>query len=252
MKKFLFADLDDTLFQTAHKCGPELEAQLEPIAYYQDGSICSYTTAAQRAFLSMVSREMVLIPTTARDLDALRRVDLPRNSYAIANFGGVIVKPDGELDLEWMQHMQQALAPAQALFPTLLEMLENYLGQQAWGARARIVQDAGLHFYALVKETERSAPHLAAMEEQLLRPWLATQGQLFYLHRNANNLAILPKALNKTYAVRQVQHYLRQAYGAILSIGMGDSHSDASFLAACDYAMMPSQSQLAKTALEPA
>ena len=250
MKKFLFADLDDTLFQTAHKCDPALEAQLEPIAYYQDGSICSYTTHAQREFLAMASREMVLIPTTARDLDALRRVDLPFKSYAIANFGGMIVKPDGSLDLEWMQHMQQALAPAQALFPALMEMLENYLGQQAWGARARIVHDEGIHFYALVKETERNAPHLAAMAEEVLRPWLAHQGQQFYLHRNANNLAILPKVLNKTYAVRQVQTYLRQTYGHILSIGMGDSHSDASFLAACDYAMMPSQSQLAKTALE--
>ncbi len=64
LKKFLFADLDDTLFQTLEKCAGR-EA-LEPAAYYSNGSICSYTTPAQRAFFALSDQGMTVIPTTAR------------------------------------------------------------------------------------------------------------------------------------------------------------------------------------------
>ena len=93
MKKFLFADLDDTLFQTFEKCAAS--DALEPAAYYKDGSICSYTTRAQRAFLSFVQDGMTVIPTTARDHDGLRRVHLPFDSYAVINYGGVVLLPGG-------------------------------------------------------------------------------------------------------------------------------------------------------------
>lgn len=253
MKKFLFADLDDSLFQTPHKCDPALQpSSLMPVAYYQDGSECSYTTPKQRALLAQFDG-MCMIPVTARDRDALNRVQLPERpftSYAIINFGGVILLPDGSLDSTWQTHMQAQMASALQLMPSLLAMLEQYLARQAWQGRARLVEDCGQTFYALVKESDRSAPHLAQMEQDLLSPWLEDEGRDFYIHRNANNLAILPRCLNKQPAVLRVQEYLRAEYGDFLSVGLGDSCSDAQFLHACDYAILPRHSQLARASLE--
>ena len=78
MKKFLFVDLDDTLFQTPGKCADEVD--LHPAAYLKDGSVCSFTTPRQRAFFALMDREMTLIPATARNRDALSRVDLAFSS----------------------------------------------------------------------------------------------------------------------------------------------------------------------------
>ncbi|MBF6907527.1 hypothetical protein HN295_20390, partial [Acinetobacter baumannii] len=108
LKKFLFADLDDTLFQTLEKCA--VRDALQPAAWYSDGRICSYTTPAQRAFFAFVSEGMTVIPTTARSLDAFRRVSLGFSgvgfsSYAILNFGGVILLPNGEIDRDWQGQM---------------------------------------------------------------------------------------------------------------------------------------------------
>jgi hypothetical protein len=79
-QKFLFADLDDTLFQSLEKCAvPE---GLLPAAFLRDGSPISYTTPGQRAFIAFAQDGMTMIPTTARNLDAFKRVDLPFASWA--------------------------------------------------------------------------------------------------------------------------------------------------------------------------
>ena len=70
-------------------------------------------------------------------------------------------------------------------------------------------------------------------------------GQDFYLHRNSNNLAVLPKTLNKARAVHHLRQQLQAEHGEIMTLGMGDSQSDARFMAACDYAIVPSGTQLA-------
>src|SRR5829696_8138848 len=99
MRIVLFLDLDDTVFHTGPKCPPG-EA-VRPAARRRDGTPLSFMTDRQRALLEVLFRSATVIPTTARSLDAFRRVDLPFAHAAVLDFGGVVLLPGGTLDLAW-------------------------------------------------------------------------------------------------------------------------------------------------------
>ncbi|MGX4644157.1 hypothetical protein [Massilia sp. SYSU DXS3249] len=248
MKKFLFADLDDTLFQTLEKCATR--DALEPAAYYSDGSICSYTTPAQRAFFAFVSEGMTVIPTTARSLDAFHRVDLGFSSYVVLNFGGVILQPGGEIDRDWQGRMHALMTAALPGLQQLAGRIDDWCGQTGYGGRARLVEDAGTPFFIVVKDPDKVALNLERVEREAVLPWIADGNGDYCVHRNGNNLAVLPKALDKADAVAYVRERLRREHGEIVTFGMGDSRSDARFMADCDYAIIPRRTQLAKLTVE--
>lgn len=248
MKKFLFADLDDTLFQTFEKCAAA--DALEPAAYYKDGSICSYTTRAQRAFLSFVQDGMTVIPTTARDHDGLRRVHLPFDSYAVINYGGVVLQPGGGADMPWLEGMRSAMHAALPGLQELARHIDEYAGRTGFGGRARMIEDFATPFFLVVKDPDKRHERLAPVESEVVRPWIADGHPDYVVHRNGNNLAILPKVLDKANAVAHITGMLRAEHGDIVTFGMGDSRSDARFMAACDYAIVPRATQLARLTVE--
>ncbi|MGI4720854.1 MAG: hypothetical protein ACRYGO_22210 [Janthinobacterium lividum] len=251
MKKFLFADLDDTLFQTFEKCGPLGGADsLEPAAYYKDGSICSYTTRAQRAFFSFVQDGMTVIPTTARDADGLRRVHLPFASYAVIDYGGVVLEPGGALDRAWLEQTRAAMHGALPGLQELARHIDDYAARTGFGGRARMIEDFATPFFLVVKDPDKRHERLATVEQEAVLPWIADGHGDYCVHRNGNNLAILPKALDKANAVAHVSARLRAEHGDIVTFGMGDSRSDARFMAACDYAIVPRATQLARLTVE--
>ena len=246
-QKFLFADLDDTLFQSLEKCA--VPDGLRPAAFLKDGSPISYTTPGQRAFIAFAQDGMTMIPTTARNLDAFRRVDLPFASWAVLDYGGIVLQPDGAIDQEWLEHMRGAM---QAAMPGLLELaglIDAWAVRTGFKGRARLIEDFGTPFYLVVKDPDKVAATLAPIEREVVAPWIA-EGRDYFIHRNGNNLAILPNALNKARAVEYLQARLRDEYGEIMTFGMGDSRTDARFMAACDYAIVPRRTQLAGLALE--
>jgi hydroxymethylpyrimidine pyrophosphatase-like HAD family hydrolase len=248
LKKFLFADLDDTLFQTFEKCAAA--DALEPAAYYKDGSICSYTTRAQRAFLSFVQDGMTVIPTTARDHDGLRRVHLPFDNYAIINYGGVVLQPNGGPDRAWLDGMRSAMHAALPGLQDLARHIDDYAARTGFSGRARMIEDFATPFFLVVKDPDKRHERLAPIEAEVVRPWIEDGGRDYVVHRNGNNLAILPKALDKAHAVAHVAARLRAEHGDIVTVGMGDSRSDARFMAACDYALVPRGTQLAGLTVE--
>lgn len=243
MKKFLFVDLDDTLFQTPGKCLKDED--LHPAAYLKDGAACSFTTSRQRAFFELMHREMTLIPTTARNRDALSRVDLPFSSYAIIDYGGVVLEPGGAVDTVWFETMRMDMEQALTGLREAMQVIDGYAESAGLKGRARLIEDCSTPFYIVVKDPEKKAEHLEQMECEAIAPWLATAGKDFFIHRNGNNLAVLPKTLNKARAVEYLRKRLEAEHGEIMTLGMGDSGSDARFMAACDYAIVPSGSQLA-------
>lgn len=252
MKTFLFVDLDDTLFQTPIKV-PNAQ-DLEPVAYLKSGDPISYTTAKQRALFAMFSRDMTLIPTTARNHDAMSRVDLPFSSYTIIDFGGVVIHPNGAIDEEWAAMMRVEMANALSGLNTIKLLIDEYAVANGLKARARVVEDCDTPFYTLVKDPDKNAATLEQIECDVVLPWLAdaseTGGKDFSVHRNANNLAILPSTLNKARAVAYVRQKLEAEHGEILTFGMGDSTSDARFMASCDYTIIPKGTQLAARTVE--
>ncbi|HNG59148.1 MAG TPA: hypothetical protein PKZ52_04930 [Cellvibrionaceae bacterium] len=247
MKTFLFTDLDDTLFQTLAKCPPGQE--LVAAAFLADGRANSFSTPRQRALLELFAAQATLIPTTARDLAAYQRVTLPISftSYSIINFGGLVLRPDGSLDAAWYNLMQADMAKAKAGLQDIIARLDAYCLHQGLPNRARLISDAGIEFFALLKDPEKNLSRLQALEEAVIQPWLSQDGKDFVLHTNGNNHAILPRTLDKSRAVAYVSDLLRAEHGEILTLGMGDSRSDGPFLALCDYAITPNNSQLANS-----
>jgi len=247
-QKILFADLDDTLFQSLEKC--RTSDGLEPAAFLKDGLPISYTTALQRAFFAFAQDGMTVIPTTARNRDAFSRVALPFSSYAVLNYGGMVLTPDGAVDTAWQGHMQDAMHAALPGMQELARLLDAYAVQIGFGGRTRLIEDSGTPFYLVLKDPQKGADTLAPFELDVARAWLADGDKPYYLHRNGNNFAVLPNALNKGHAVRYVIEQLRKEHGDLMTFGMGDSRADAGFMSACDYAIVPSHTQLASLTLE--
>ena len=241
-QKFLFADLDDTLFQSLEKCGsPD---GLQPAAFLKDGSPISYTTEGQRAFLAFAQDGMTMIPATARNLNAFERVNVPFSSWAVLDDGGIVLRPDGSVDQAWLEQMRGAMQAALPGLEELARLIDAWAGRTGFGGRARLIEDCDTPFYLVVKDPDKIAERLEPIEREVVAPWIAA-GRDYFIHRNGNNLAILPNALNKSHAVAYVTARLREQHGDIITFGIGDSRSDARFMAACDYALIPRGTQLA-------
>jgi hypothetical protein len=249
VEKILFIDLDDTLFQTLPKCPPG--AELSAAAYLKDGTANSFMTGKQRALWQWFGEHLRVIPVTARSGDAFRRVSLPFKEGAIINFGGVILDHRGEPEAAWLEQRRKLAEESHPQLLDLLAQAQAFAATENLSLRMRIAEDYGIPFYWMAKYRERQAEHLDRLQEECVVPWLGRQAGAFYLHRNGNNLAVLPIALGKEHAVRHLIQRLRASHADILSLGMGDSRSDAAFLAECDYVLAPRRSQLFEIGLAP-
>lgn len=247
MKSFLFLDLDGTIFQSQKKCGGSQD--LAAAAFLNDGSAHSFTTPKQRRLLEIVRRDLTIIPTTARNYESFRRVSIEFSGFSILNHGGVIFSPQG-INNSWHTKMVTELESAIQLLHGLRKSIEDYASRYATGIYARIISDFGQEFYLLIKDKEQSSSSLLDIEINVISAWLAAHESNFYVHVNDNNLAILPRKLNKRVAVEYLIADLIDQHGEILSFGMGDSYTDAGFLSICDFALVPSGSQLATRILE--
>ncbi|EGV33152.1 hypothetical protein ThidrDRAFT_0830 [Thiorhodococcus drewsii AZ1] len=242
MRTLVFLDLDDTLFQSRPKCPPDEEPH--PVAYLKDGSAHSFMTEGQRAFWRLLDGNATLIPTTARDLGALRRVDLPFNSWSIIDYGGIILDPQGDPDARWMERMSSVSGEAIDELSGLRDTAESFVTRSELSVRIRVIEDYGLPFYLVAKYRSGRSADLDRLQHEVIQPWVNARQDRYRLHRNANNLAVLPTRLGKEHAVRYLIERLSESGEAVMSIGVGDSLIDGAFMAACDYAITPRGSQI--------
>ncbi len=235
---YIFLDLDDTIFQTLPKC-PEGEA-VWSAAFRKDGSPISFMTSRQRVLLARLAAAGTLIPTTARNLDAFRRVDLPFDSFVILDFGGAVLLPGGALDPEWDATVRPQTVAVAGRLHGLQRSIQSYSDRHKLGAMARVIADFGMPLYVVVKHPGGEADTLRT----ILTEYLAGEdlGGLF-VHHNDNNLSLVPAFLGKERAVRHVVER-RLGPDPVLTLGAADSLTDASFLGLCDYALVPRGSQL--------
>ncbi|MBK1717663.1 haloacid dehalogenase [Thiocystis violacea] len=242
MRQLVFLDLDDTLFQSRRKCPSD--SDLHPTAYLGDGRAHSFMTAKQRTFWRLLDDQATLIPTTARDHDSLRRVDLPFRSWRIIDYGGIILDPDGKIDGVWMERMTEASRESIGGLTELLDLAETFIVHQGLAAHVRIIEDFGLPFYLVAKYRDGREADLDRLQRELMRPWVEARPDTHRLHRNGNNLAAIPRRIGKEQAVRYLIERLGRDWGDLLTIGIGDSLIDGAFMAECDYSITPRGSQL--------
>lgn len=279
MVVYVFTDLDDTLFQTRRKCRPTCSAgtgeavtastSSSPLngAVLPDlriGAVSrtleplSYLLPHQQALFGLLDAHTRIIPVTARNRDAFRRVCLPFRHGAVLNYGGTILTPEGEPDPIWEALMRPRLDAIRPLLDDALDCIRSIMTREGLACAARLVRDGDSEppFYALAKFPqgclgERPEERLA--ELRLLRDVMAAEflpraeGRL---HWNDNNLAFIPHILNKAHAVRHIMETRLQSSGEeYTTLGMGDSLEDLAFMNLCEYSMAPRTSQIAAARL---
>jgi len=242
MELFVFLDLDDTIFQTQRKCPADVA--ITPASFAIDGSPISFFTPKQQRFFNLLSDKTHLIPTTARDKDAFSRTNVQKYDYAIINHGGIILNADGSCHQGWFTHTKKTLAGFLHHLQHLEKMLHNEAIKRNIDLKIRLIRDMSITFYCLVKQKDHNYQALTLLLIEVIEPYLKAQNLDFYCHLNDNNLAILPRCLNKAPAVKFLQQQLNQQYADYLSFGIGDSVTDMPYMQLCDYFMTPKNSQI--------
>ena len=235
----VFTDLDDTWFHSRRKC--QSGSTLSPVAFLKDGEANGFQTVGQAKFLELLMASAIVMPVTARNIEAFRRVKIEFRDGAILNFGGTILDPDGAVNEAWKATMSARCAVIEGLLYDTAEWLETTAAAVGAGVRVRVNADHGCTFYVLIKSTDQTENGLD-MLEPMLRAHLAMTN--LRVIRNGNNLVAIPEWLDKRNAMEFMAEQFRNRHGDILTVGIGDSLSDLNFMKACDYMMVPSRSQI--------
>ena len=234
-------DLDDTLFQTLRKRPADVpEADMTPLAYAKDGSPLSYATPRQMAFLTWLNETALVIPVTARSLDALRRVRIPF-AAAICAHGAVLLDDTGEPDPDWSATIAAAAALHAEDLARFTGRIAALAADQGVPISVRVLSEFDVGLYVIVKQPDADEGLLNGVVDAMVHEVPAD----WTVHRNGNNIALMPPFLGKQHAVERLLPGLRAAHPTSPVIGVGDSLSDAPFMALCDFAMTPTGSQLA-------
>lgn len=241
MRAIAFVDLDDTLFQTIRKCPPDVpEHALTPLGFARDGAPLSYATPRQVAFIAWLTETTLFVPVTARGLDALRRVRIPFTA-AVCAHGGVVLDDEGAPDPAWTAHIAAQAAAHAPMLATLAEAVTRSAATLGTPLSVRILSEGPTGLYVLVKHPNTVDAELHAAVDAMLSE--VPQG--WTVHRNGNNVAIMPPFLGKAHAVAHILPRLRARYPDAPTLGIGDSLTDAPYMRLCDFAMTPTGSQLA-------
>lgn len=235
MRRIVFVDLDDTLFQTQRK-NPQADRLA---AVDRDGNPLSFRCGRQEAFLDWLAKDALVIPVTGRSVDAFLRVTLPLGGRAICSFGGVILDAEGSPEPEWHGRMAAAAREMEALMEGLLGTVAETAATHRVDVRHRIIRDAGLPLYVSVKHNAGDGGETARLATAVYPA--VPEG--WTIHLNGNNMALLPPFLGKAAAVA---FFLERFVGdgPVLTVGVGDSLTDIGFMGLCDYAVAPAKSQI--------
>ncbi len=237
-KPLVFADLDDTLFQSHRKMAGRNAARQVAVAANGDPKKASFMTATQVALFDWLNTTTEVIPVTARSGDAYARVSLPFSSWAVISNGAVILEPDGTVHQPWRARMRAALGDLGVTMTDILTQGRKAAQDHGIDARSWIVDEDGMASYVVFKLNEVTEQSLRELEALPLPVTNWTR------HFNAETLAVIPPGSGKAGAVDYL-HGLLNPDAMRPTLGFGDSLSDLSYMTITNILMTPADSQIA-------
>ena len=241
MKPLILTDLDDTLLQTARKMPPDAPKIL--VANSSEGKPLSFMHPWQYDFVQWALAHTTLIPITARGIDSFKRVQIPFQHGAVCLHGAAILQPDYSLDVAWHAHLQALLQPYQTRIPTLLQQVLDLGESLGLQLRGWVEGIDDWQVYVVIKSIQAKAEELDYLWQHVPTR-LDVSG--FYVHQNANNLALIPHPANKQAASAEIIRRHQAQFGRVPVLGLGDSTSDLGFMRLCDFAAFPPLSQMGR------
>jgi len=151
-----------------------------------------------------------------------------------------------KIDSLWMKGMMQALPAYHEKLLDVWTEVEAYCKCYS-GFKSRLVRDFDTTWYGVIKHVDGTENTLKALLNSIIKQHPHILEGSLYWHLNGNNLAVLPKIINKENAVSYLIDGYKQQHPELVTFGAGDSNSDAPFMSLCDYALIPKNTQLFKT-----
>ncbi len=239
-RPLIFVDLDDTLFQTARKMSqgtPRHTATLDV-----SGQPNGFMNNVQKTFVDWLLVTADVVPVTARSTEVFERVRLPFNHGAVCSHGGIILQPDGKMDLAWAEQMAVALMTFQDRLHELAQVVLTLGQSMGLSLRSWVVEEAEMGQYVVIKHNGSDDQVLSQVLAEVQTRQLLGE---MHVHCNGNNLAFLPEGLAKRHAVEEWLKRDRMLNGERPVLGFGDSITDLGFMQVCDFWATPARSQLA-------
>jgi hydroxymethylpyrimidine pyrophosphatase-like HAD family hydrolase len=236
MKALFFTDCDDTLFKTARKIEEVKLEECEVASTLEDGRPSGYRTPRLKFLQNLMSAQEV-VPVTARSVKVLARCDVPQIPSVCSN-GGIIIGADGNPDPDWQSKIRNHIGDGKEIrdiYSRLSERTDSNF-------RHWIVEEYGDPMYLCFKHNIHEK-HLDSLHDYMKETDVLPEG--WKIHKNSNNIAILPSWISKRKAVRYLIDKVRNTEPNRLIIGVGDSLSDLGFMEECDFSMFPNSSQIA-------
>lgn len=227
------ADIDDSILQSGRKSG---NGPLEAVAVDKAGQPCGFMRPEQRALFDQLNATTTLVPNTARDSKTLARVQLPFSSWKICSYGGLILRPDGQPESRWQDHITAEVERNKEVVAEQERYLDEGAARLGIDVHRWCLVDGGNRLYLVAKHKQRNAAELALLRDVVSK----TLPSDWQLHYNDNNLALIPSFLGKEKAATWLINELKPT----LVLGLGDSLIDLPFMGGCHYALVPTHSQI--------
>lgn len=236
MSIIYFADVDDNLVTSSDLVPKE---GWVPVVRNERGQVTSYLSPKQRMLFDVMKAGGTIVATTARRVSHYRAVELPFDSYAITTFGGVILQPDGNPEPRWQEHIQTEAAKHNAELNALFAHVNEAIARlNLPEVESIIISEYGTEIFVYWQHKARRIEELKPVKDVLIQALPA--GWKFSF--NGNFLAAMPPYLGKEKAVRWFLDNIAEP--GSLAFGSGDSLTDLPFMAECDYALIPTGSQI--------
>lgn len=238
----VFADLDDTLFQSLRKVPETQKEGIRLVAEVEKTGNHSYQTSKQQQLFAWLAQTADVIPVTARSTRSFANVklDFGKNWRVLGN-GAVVVKPDGVIDQQWHELLVQETSNDLEDIHSLEAHCLSIAAELGIAVRCPASIENGIRHSVIVKQDN---PDVKIRLNEILERITVPVG--WTSHLNSNNLAFTVPSVSKRRAVEYVMSQMPDLAESIL-IGMGDSLTDMPFMTLCDFFATPTRGQIAET-----